>query len=301
MSRFEAEAGPGRLDAVLAGLAGIPRADVQRAIERGTVTVDGVARSKSFRLAGGERIEAEFATQEPLEPEEGGVPVRFEDDHLAVVAKPAGVVTHPTKSRRTGTLVNLLLGMGMPLSSLGGSERPGIVHRLDAGTSGLMIVAKTNEAHERLVGMLSAREIRRTYLALVRGSPAHDSFAVEAPLARTRARVAVRVETGVEASTDFEMKERFDDAALVVARPRTGRTHQIRVHLSSIGHPVIGDRAYGGAGEVAKRLGLSRPFLHAWLLAFDHPITGARIELEEQLPEDLSDALERVRVGKPPS
>jgi 23S rRNA pseudouridine1911/1915/1917 synthase len=293
--RFEGEATPGRLDAVLASLSGIPRADVQRAIGRGAVLVDGEPRPKSFRLSGGESIEAELLTDEPPPPEPGGVPVRYEDQHLAVVAKAAGLVTHPTASRRTGTLVNRLLGMGMPLSTVGGPDRPGIVHRLDAGTSGLMIVAKDDKAHRRLVRMLASREIARTYLALVRGSPPHDVFAVEAPLARHRARVAVRAGTGVEAATDFEVEERFQATTLLVARPRTGRTHQIRVHLSSVGHPVVGDRAYGGAGDLARSLGLSRPFLHAWRLAFDHPMTGERIELEEPLPEDLAASLERAR------
>ena len=297
MRRLEADATPGRLDAVLAALAGIPRAEAQRAIASGAVRVDGIARAKAFRLAGGERIEAELADEEPPAPEPGGVPIRFEDQDVAVIAKPAGLVTHPTASRRTGTLVNRLLGMGMPLSAVGGTERPGIVHRLDAGTSGLMLVAKTDEAHRGLARMLAAREISRTYLALVRGSPAHDVFAVEAPLARRRARVAVELGTGVEAATDFEVRERLPASALLVARPRTGRTHQIRVHLSSIGHPIVGDRAYGGSGELARTLSLSRPFLHAWRLAFSHPITGHRIELEEPLPEDLTAALERARSG----
>lgn len=299
MTSFVAR-GVGRLDAVLAELAGVARADVQRAIERGAVLVDGEARPKSFRLSGGERIEAELAADEPPPPEPGGIPLRYEDEHLAVVSKPPGVVTHPTASRRTGTLVNLLLGMGMPLSTVGGSDRPGIVHRLDAGTSGLMIVAKDDETHRGLVRMLSARRVARTYLALVRGAPAHDVFAVEAPLARHRARVAVRSGTGVEAATDLEVRERLPGTALLVARPRTGRTHQIRVHLSSIGHPIVGDRAYGGAGDLARRLGLSRPFLHAWRLAFDHPATAESIELEEPLPEDLQDALERARVESRP-
>jgi 23S rRNA pseudouridine1911/1915/1917 synthase len=214
------------------------------------------------------------------------------------VAKPAGLVTHPTASRRTGTLVNRLLGMGRPLSTVGGADRPGIVHRLDAGTSGLMIVARDDETHRRLVRMLAAREVARTYLALVRGSPPHDVFAVEAPLARHRARVTVRAGTGVEAATDFEVEVRFPATTLLVARPRTGRTHQIRVHLSSVGHPIVGDRAYGGSGDLARSLGLSRPFLHAWRLAFDHPMTGERVELEEPLPEDLAAALERARVGE---
>jgi 23S rRNA pseudouridine1911/1915/1917 synthase len=297
VTRIEATATPGRLDAVLAALAGVPRADVQRAIERGAVLVDGVARPKSYRLDGGEHIEAELSVDEPPPPEPGGVPMRYEDQHLAVVAKPAGLVTHPTVSRRTGTLVNRLLGSGMPLSSVGGPDRPGIVHRLDAGTSGLMIVAKDDEAHHALVRMLAEHRVERTYLALVRGSPPHDAFTVEAPLARRRARVAVRAGSGVEASTDFEVRERFPATTLLIARPRTGRTHQIRVHLSSIGHPVAGDRAYGGGGDVARDLGLTRPFLHAWRLAFDHPMTGGRIELEEPLPDELAAALERARPG----
>jgi 23S rRNA pseudouridine1911/1915/1917 synthase len=290
--RFAAEATPGRLDAVLAALSGVPRADVQRAIAGGTVLVDGVRRPKSFRLRGGERIEADLEDRAEVGPEPGGVPVRYEDDHLAVVAKPAGMVTHPTASRRSGTLVNRLLGMGMPLSA-GGTDRPGIVHRLDAGTSGLLVVAKDDETHDLLTGMLAVREVGREYLALVRGEVAHEAFTVEAPLGRDRARVTVRRGTGVEAVTDLEVRERLPGATLLVARPRTGRTHQIRVHLRSVGHPILGDRAYGGGGDDARRLGLSRPFLHAWRLSFAHPVTGELIEVEEPLPEDLREALRR--------
>jgi 23S rRNA pseudouridine1911/1915/1917 synthase len=291
--RFGAEATPGRLDAVLAALSGVPRADVQRAIARGTVLVDGVRRPKSFRLRGGERIEADLEDRAEVGPEPGGVPVRYQDDHLAVVAKPAGMVTHPAASRRSGTLVNRLLGMDMPLSGAGGADRPGIVHRLDAGTSGLLVVAKDDETHELLTGMLAAREVGREYLALVRGEVAHQAFTVEAPLGRDRARVTVRRGTGVEAVTELEVRERLPGATLLVARPRTGRTHQIRVHLRAVGHPILGDRAYGGGGDDARRLGLSRPFLHAWRLSFAHPVTGERIEVEEPLPKDLREALRR--------
>lgn len=292
---FVAEATPGRLDAVLAELSGMPRADVQRAIARGAVLVEGVLRPKSFRLRGGERIEADLEERAEVGPEPGGVPVRYEDDHLAVVAKPAGMVTHPTASRRSGTLVNRLLGMGMPLSRAGGTERPGIVHRLDAGTSGLLVVAKDDETHALLTGMLAAREVVREYLALVRGEVEHEAFTVEAPLGRDRARVAVRRGTGVEAVTELEVRERFRSATLLVARPRTGRTHQIRVHLRSVGHPILGDRAYGGGGDDAHRLGLSRPFLHAWRLSFSHPVTGDPVEVEEPLPDDLAAALDSAR------
>ena len=295
MTRFEAEATPGRLDAVLAALSGVPRADIQRAIARGEVLVDGFLRPKSHRLRGGERIEADLNAPASLGPEPGGAPVRYEDEHLAVVVKPAGMVTHPTASRRAGTLVNRLLGMGLPLSRVGGEDRPGIVHRLDAGTSGLLIVAKDDETHRRLARMLAEREIHREYLALVRGQVPHDSFTVDAPLGRRNARVAVRRGTGVEAVTDLQVRERLAGTTLLVATPRTGRTHQIRVHLRSAGHPILGDRAYGGGGEDARRLGLSRPFLHAWRLGFAHPVTGRRVEVEEPLPEDLEDALARLR------
>jgi 23S rRNA pseudouridine1911/1915/1917 synthase len=294
--RFEARARPGRLDVVLVTLSGLPRADVQRAIARGRVLVDGVPRGKSFRLRGGERIEADLEAATEVPPEPGGVPVRFEDDHLAVVAKPPGMVTHPTSTRRTGTLVNRLLGMGMPLSHSG--DRPGIVHRLDAGTSGLLVVAKDDDTHDQLVRMLASREVHREYLALVRGRVDHDRFTVDAPVGRRGARVVVSRAGGAEASTELEVLERMSRATLLVARPRTGRTHQIRVHLSSVGHPILGDRAYGGGGEDARGLGLGRPFLHAWRLRFLHPVTGRRVELEDPPPDDLRGALDRARQGR---
>ena len=285
----------GRLDAVVARLTGAPRADVQRAIAAGLVRVDGATRPKSFRLEGGERIEVELARDEPLVPEEPAVPVRYADEHLLVIAKPAGLVTHPTEARRTGTLVNRLLGMGVPLSARGAPLRPGIVHRLDAGTSGLMVIACTDEAYDALAAMLRVHGIERRYLALVRGGPAHDAFAVDAPLGRRLDKVVVDHTDGREAETAFEVAERLGGATLLEATPRTGRTHQIRVHLRAIGHPILGDRAYGGGGADATALGLSRPFLHSWRIAFDHPITGARIELEEPLPGELEAALTRAR------
>lgn len=297
MRRVSFEGSSGRLDAVLADAAGITRADAQRAIAEGLVQVDGEPRPKSFRLGGGERVEAQLPGPADLASEEGGVPVRHEDEHLLVVAKPGGLVTHPTASRRTGTLVNRLLGMGVPLSGMGSTDRPGIVHRLDAGTSGLLVVAKDDATHEALVRMLKARDILREYQALVRGRVDHDDFSVEAPLGRRGARVVVRRGTGVEASTAFAVRERLPGSTLLVARPRTGRTHQIRVHLSSVGHPVLGDRRYGGGGDDARRLGLTRPFLHAWRLAFDHPVTGERINLEEPLPDELERALILAREG----
>ncbi|MBI2238154.1 MAG: RluA family pseudouridine synthase [Actinobacteria bacterium] len=285
----------GRLDAVVAERLGMPRADVQRAIAAGRVMVDGTARAKSFRLAGGERIRVDLAGLDQLAPEGPGLEVRHDDPFLLVVSKPAGMVTHPTASRRTGSLVNRLLGMGIPLSTLGGPLRPGIVHRLDAGTSGLLIVPKDDETHEALADMLRRHEVERRYLALVRGRVDHDRFGVEAPLGRRGARIRVDVASGRVAETRFDVRERFDGATLVEAAPRTGRTHQIRVHLAAVGHPILGDRAYGGGGDEAKRLGLSRPFLHAWRLSFRHPRTEEGLEMEDPLPPDLEEALRRVR------
>ena len=277
----------GRLDAVIARMTGEPRADVQRAIATGNVQVDGEPRPKSFRLRGGERVTIEIERDEPLAAEGPPVPIRYQDDHLLVIVKPAGVVTHPTAGRRSGTLVNRLLGMGVPLAPAGGSLRPGIVHRLDVGTSGLMVVAKTDEAYEALRSMFGVHAVQRGYLALVRGAVANDSFAVDAPLGRRAAKIVVDATEGREAETGFEVRERLDGVTLLEAVPRTGRTHQIRVHLAAIGHPILGDRAYGGGGDDARRAGLERPFLHAWRLAFIHPVAGERVALREDLPEDL--------------
>ncbi len=291
----EFEATPGRLDAVVAARLGIPRAEAERAIAAGRVVVDGVVRPKSHRLAGGERVVADRAGLDELAPEGPSVEVRYRDPYLAVVSKPAGLATHPTAGRRTGTLVNRLLGTGIPLSAGADPLRPGIVHRLDAGTSGLIIVASDDHAHRALAAMLRRHAVDRRYLALVRGTVRHDRFAVDAPLGRVGARVRVRAVVGKEAETAFEVRERFERATLLEAAPRTGRTHQIRVHLAAVRHPILGDRAYGGGGDDAKRLGLTRPFLHSWRLSFDHPVTGERIELEDPLPPDLAEALGRIR------
>lgn len=287
--RFSAHAG--RLDAVVAERLGVPRAEVQRGIEHGLVRVDGEVRQKSHRLHGGEAISAALAGPRDLEPEAAPLPIVFEDEHLLVASKPAGILTHPTPSRRTGTLVNRLLATGRPLSRLGGEDRPGIVHRLDSGTSGLIVVAKTDPAHERLREMFRRHEVDRRYLALVRGRVGPERFRIDAPLERERARVRVRLATGRDATTEVFVREALARATLVEAAPRTGRTHQIRVHLASIGHPVLGDRAYGGGGDEAARLGLTRPFLHSWRIGFNHPVTGERVDREDPLPDDLARAL----------
>jgi 23S rRNA pseudouridine1911/1915/1917 synthase len=295
MARKEFVAEAGRLDAVVASELGSSRADVQRAIASGAVTVDGQVRPKSFRLGGGERILVEHDEDARLRPEGPPVPVRFEDDDVLVVAKPAGLITHPTERRRSGTLVNRLLGMEVALAPAGGPLRPGIVHRLDAGTSGLLVVAKTDAAYAALRDVFRRHAAERRYLALVRGSPEHESFAVEAPLGRRAARIVIDRSDGRAASTSFAVRERLPRTALLEATPHTGRTHQIRVHLAAIGHPIVGDRPYGGGGDDAARLGLTRPFLHAARLTFPHPSTGAIVDVEEPMPDDLRRALDRAR------
>jgi 23S rRNA pseudouridine1911/1915/1917 synthase len=295
VTRLSFVAEPGRLDAVIARQLGTSRADVQRAIAQGFVSVDGIVRPKSFLLAGGETVSGEIPGRGALESEVGGVPVVYQDESLMVVSKPAGMPTHPTVSLRSGTLVNRLLDMGVPLSRVGEEDRPGIVHRLDAGTSGLMIVAKDDRAHAALAEMFRRHTVDRRYLALVRGHLDHEELTIDAPLGRDRARIKVRPGTGKDASTEVRVRERLRDATLIEARPRTGRTHQIRVHLAAISHPVLGDRRYGGGGDDAAALGLTRPFLHSWRISFDHPLTGARIELDDPLPPELAQALERAR------
>jgi 23S rRNA pseudouridine1911/1915/1917 synthase len=289
------EAEEGRLDVVVARITGMARADVQRAIAAGTVRVDGEPREKSFRLRGGELVSIEIESDAPLEPEGPPVPIRYQDDHLAVVAKPAGLVTHPTAGRRGGTLVNRLLGMGVPLAAAGGTLRPGIVHRLDAGTSGLLVVAGTDEVFGALRQLFHDHAVDRAYLAVVRGRVAHHAFAVDAPLGRRASKIVVDATEGRRAETGFEVRERLEGATFLEATPRTGRTHQIRVHLAAIGHPILGDRAYGGGGDDARAAGLDRPFLHAWRLSFVHPVTGTQVSLSEDLPPELVAALERLR------
>ena len=293
-------AAPGRLDVVAAAAAGVTRAEMQRAIADGRVTVDGRARSRSFALRGGETVEVDLPEPGALVPGGDPVEVRYRDDTLAIVVKPTGVLTHPTSVHRDGTLVHRLLAMGIALAPAGGPMRPGIVHRLDAGTSGLLIVASTDEAYMALQAMLRRHDVERHYLALVRGAPANDDFRIEAPLGRRAAKIVVDRVGGRAAATGLQVRERLTRTTLLEAAPETGRTHQIRVHLQAVGHPIVGDARYGGGGDDARRLGLQRPFLHAWRLDLVHPLTGAPLHAEEALPRDLAEALDRARADQQP-
>lgn len=270
------------------------RAAAQRMIDAGRVTVGGDRRPKGHRLRAGERIAVEAAPPAPAAERGPSAPyaVAYEDRHLIVVDKPAGVVVHPARGHSSGTLVQALAGR-----ATGGDDpwRPGVVHRLDRDTSGLLVVAKSDAVHRDLQALLRARGIRREYRALVEGRPGSRSGTIDAPLGRDRDRrtvVSTRTDRPRSARTHFLQVEALPRTTLLEVRLETGRTHQIRAHLAAIGHPVVGDAAYGGARP---SLGLRRQFLHAARLAFDHPVTGEGVDVGSALPADLVEALERAR------
>jgi 23S rRNA pseudouridine1911/1915/1917 synthase len=292
-----------RLDEVVAELAGTSRAQAARWAEDGRVAVDGRSRPKAHRLRGGERLTWTPPEAPPPDrpvAEDRPLAVRYEDDRLLVVAKPAGLVVHPGPGHPTGTLVNALLGRPRTSLSAGGgaADRPGIVHRLDKDTSGLLLVAKDDATHLALARDLAAHRVERRYLALVQGRLPAAAGTVDAPVGRhprDRKRMAVVPAGGRRAVTHWRVLETFPAVQLTEATLETGRTHQVRVHLASLRHPLVGDRAYGADPTLAARLGVPRPFLHAWRLAFTHPGDGHRVDLTEPLPADLQAALDRLR------
>jgi 23S rRNA pseudouridine1911/1915/1917 synthase len=294
-----------RLDVWLARTLATTRARAAARIDAGEVTVDGRPARRSHRVEGGQRIAvaAEVAAPEIAAPPLP--PVRHRDEHLLVIAKPAGLVVHPGPGHAGGTLVDALRAAGIPLAAAGGEGRPGIVHRLDRDTSGLLAVACSDAAHAGLVEALRRRAVTRRYLALVDGVPDSPVGRIEAPIGRDpdhRRRFAT-VPGGKEAVTRYAtiatglVGDR--PVALLACRLETGRTHQIRVHLTAIGHPVLGDPVYGPRPAVAAALGLDRPALHAGRLAFDHPVTGGRVDVTEPLPDDLATALGRAGIAVP--
>ena len=268
------------------------RAAAQKLIDAGAVTVDGTPRAKRHVLRGGETIEVrpvEAPTPDTAGADEVAFGVAYEDDALIVVDKPAGIVVHPSAAHASATLVQGLAGR-----AAGGEDpwRPGIVHRLDKDTSGLLVVAKSDEAHRRLQEMLRERQIAREYLALVDGRPDARSGTVDAPIGRDR-RDRTLHSTATDkprpAVTHFTVEEALPRTTLLRVRLETGRTHQIRVHLAAIGHPVCGDRQYSG-GPGGDRLGLARQFLHSQRLAFRHPLSGQQVDCESRPPVDLQAA-----------
>ena len=278
-----------RLDAFLAARGAFPsRAAAQRAIERGEIAVDGAARPKNHRVEEGQRVSMELAEAAPPPappPGSADVPVVYEDAELMVVDKPAGLVTHPAPGHHGVTLAELL------------PDGSRVVHRLDKDTSGLLLVARTDEALEALQRMMKAREVTREYLALVEGHPDAESGTIDAPIGRDRGNrtvMSTRTDRARDAVTHFEVIERLPRTALLRVRLETGRTHQIRAHLAAIDHPVVGDPQYRGR-ESGRRLGLRRQFLHAVSLMFSHPSTRELVRCESKPPVELSHAIDTAR------
>lgn len=293
---------PGRLDQFVASsIEGMTRSTVQRLLDEGRVTVDGKVEKPSLKLRGGEYIVVVVPPPVPALPEAEEIPLEIlhEDGDLVVINKPAGMVVHPGAGTPGGTLVNALLAHCADLSGIGGEIRPGIVHRIDKDTTGVLVVAKNDRSHEGLARQFREHSIKRIYLALVFGSPRTDTGRIEGAIGRhptDRKRMSGKARHGKHAVTHWKVLARYPGMTLLRLRLETGRTHQIRVHLSEAGHPLVGDEVYGGAGRandlrdpVLKKLvrELGRQALHAKTLGFIHPASGGYMEFDTELPEDM--------------
>jgi 23S rRNA pseudouridine1911/1915/1917 synthase len=293
-----------RIDVVLTlHVAGASRAQAKRWIEDGRVEVDGKSVRPSRVCHGGERVEVSIPPPAPAVPSPEAIPldILYEDRHIVVVNKSAGMVVHPAPGHPSGTLVNALLfhtRHSKDLSGIGGVMRPGIVHRLDRGTSGVMVVAKNDGAHRSLEAQFQKRTVEKTYLALAHGMTP-ERFVVDRPIGRDirhRTRISSRTRSPRAATSECRRVEKLPGCSLLEIRILTGRTHQIRVHLSEAGHPLVGDREYGGSRRPSPLLrDFARPALHALRLAFDHPESGERVSFEAPLPEDFSRLLGELR------
>jgi 23S rRNA pseudouridine1911/1915/1917 synthase len=298
-----AEGEPGRLDQFVArSVEGMTRSTVQRLIDEGRVTVDGKVEKPSLKLRGGECIVVAVPPPAPAVPAAEEIPlvILHEDSDLVVVNKPAGMVVHPGAGTPGGTLVNALLAHCTDLSGIGGEIRPGIVHRIDKDTTGVLVVAKNDRSHEGLARQFREHTIKRIYLALIFGSPKTDTGRIEGAIGRhptDRKRMSGKAKHGKHAVTHWKVLGRYPGMTLLRLRLETGRTHQIRVHLAEAGHPLVGDEVYGGAGRandlrdpVLKRLvrELGRQALHAKTLGFIHPASGVYVEFDTELPEDMA-------------
>lgn len=294
---------PGRLDQFVArSIEGMTRSTVQRLMDEGRVTVDGKVEKPSLKLRGGECIVVVVPPPVPALPEAEEIPLEIlhEDGDLVVLNKPAGMVVHPGAGTPGGTLVNALLAHCDDLSGIGGEIRPGIVHRIDKDTTGVLVVAKNDRSHEGLARQFREHTIKRIYLALVFGSPKTETGRIEGAIGRhptDRLRMSGKAKHGKHAVTHWKVLARYPGMTLLRLRLETGRTHQIRVHLSEAGHPLVGDEVYGGAGRandlrdpVLKKLvrELGRQALHAKTLGFIHPASGGYMEFDTELPEDMA-------------
>jgi len=279
------------------------RAQFQRFIDKGFVFVNGERKKSSLKLRAGDRVEADIEIPEPgpIEPEDVPLAVLYEDEELAVIDKPPGMVVHPGAGVRTGTLVHALLYRYPAIRCVGEEDRPGIVHRLDKDTSGAIVVALTPAAHLELKRQFKAREVKKVYLALVVGRPSREEGCFDWPIGRHHrdgGRMSIRTDKPRTAITEFRVRQSLGEFSLLEVRPLTGRTHQIRVHLAAAGHPVAGDRRYGAPKTGRTRF--PRLFLHAHQLSFRHPATGARLSFTSPLPEDLRGVLDALETPDDP-
>ena len=302
-------ASPARLDKALAEATGLSRARVQGLIEEGRVDVAGkTAASASAKVAAGAPFRIILAAAMPAaaQPEDIPLVIAYEDQHLIVVDKPAGMVVHPAVGNITGTLVNALLHHCRgQLSGINGVARPGIVHRIDKDTSGLLVVAKSDAAHEGLAAQFAAHTVHRRYIAVTAGIPSPAEGTIDARVGRSdadRKKMTVlpnNSSRGKSAITHYKVLERLDGAAVIECRLETGRTHQVRVHCASIGHPLLGDPVYGRTPKplrpVLDRLGFARQALHAAELGFQHPLTGEVVQFRSNLPQDMAELIDQLR------
>lgn len=300
---------PARLDKALAEATGLSRVRVQNLIDEGRVDVAGkTATSASMKVAGGTAFRIILAAAMPAaaQAEDIALTIAYEDSHLIVVDKPAGMVVHPAVGNITGTLVNALLHHCRgQLSGINGVARPGIVHRIDKDTSGLLVVAKSDAAHEGLAVQFAAHTVHRRYIAVTAGHPAPATGTIDARVGRSdadRKKMTVlpnNSSRGKTAITHYKTLERLDDAAVIECRLETGRTHQVRVHCASIGHPLLGDPAYGRTPKslrpLLERLGFARQALHAAELGFQHPVTGETVQFRSDLPPDMMELIDQLR------
>jgi len=287
----------------------LTRSAVQRLIEVGKVAVNGAPARPSLKLKGGERVVLEIPPPVPAAPAAEQIPLEilYEDHDLIVISKPAGMSVHPGAGRRAGTLVNALLGHCTDLSGIGGEVRPGIVHRIDKDTTGVLVAAKNDRAHQGLAHQFREHSIKRVYAALVYGSPRSDKGSIESDIGRhpsDRKRMSGAARRGKRAVTHWKVAGRYGQVTALELRLETGRTHQIRVHLSEAGHPLLGDPVYGGAGRLpglrdpvlrALVRALGRQALHARTLGFVHPVSGEYLEFSAPLPEDMQRILDYLR------
>jgi len=284
-----------RLDSFLANQEkATTRSRLQALIESGHVTVNGSSAKPSYKVKSGDIVRISMPAASPVDIVPQDIPISFiyQDEHIAVVDKPQGLPVHPGPGHPDGTLVNAILAHCPDIAGVGGEIRPGIVHRLDKDTSGLIMIAKTHDAHQNLSAQISSRNVDKGYLALCKGLLTKDDGIIDAPIGRdpyNRKRMAV-VEDGRYAKTMYTVIERFESSTFLSVKLETGRTHQIRVHMAHLNHPLVGDTVYGRSSNI-----VSRHFLHAHYLAFRHPITGEPVEFQSDLPKDLSSALESLK------